>query len=227
MSSNIINNPSEASLGIWDGSDQDIEEEECSPQVPKHTNQFRNLLRYNKGRANKDDFQEDSCIHPGYRHKNLRCSRGKLDTRGSKQQIKSRPKRKLKDFKPNTYDAKACATNTTISQRAQDHRNLASSNDERFDGLCKRLGQDWLGSELGFRKNSWNLIKISESKKSRRINNAIELNDIEPKGQNKDQECIYNQELLLLFICPFFMNHSSKIISPSWRFYMIFEARSN
>ncbi|CAI2387796.1 unnamed protein product [Moneuplotes crassus] len=122
--SSVINNPSEASLKIWEGSDQDIEEEECYPQVPKHTNQFRNLLRYNKGRANRDDFQEDSCIHPGYRHKNLRCSRGELDTRGSKQQIKRRPKRKLKDFKPNTYDSKACATWRVLHLREKDSKLL-------------------------------------------------------------------------------------------------------
>ncbi|CAI2384218.1 unnamed protein product [Moneuplotes crassus] len=42
---------------IWADEDQLLSEEECSPQIPKATKQFRNTLKSNKGKANKADFE--------------------------------------------------------------------------------------------------------------------------------------------------------------------------
>ncbi|CAI2385062.1 unnamed protein product [Moneuplotes crassus] len=42
---------------IWADEDQLLSEDECSPQIPKITKQFRNTLKSNKGKANKADFE--------------------------------------------------------------------------------------------------------------------------------------------------------------------------
>ncbi|CAI2378626.1 unnamed protein product [Moneuplotes crassus] len=56
MNSQISSKASDALQSIWDDELQVLEEDDCSPQVPKMTKQFSNTLRENKGSIRKADF---------------------------------------------------------------------------------------------------------------------------------------------------------------------------
>ncbi|CAI2359099.1 unnamed protein product [Moneuplotes crassus] len=90
---------------IWDCPDQ-IDEEECTPQMPHFTKQFENTLKDNKGSSNKADFEEvlESIGSPEFCR--IKPSDEAVAGKLQKQKVKRKTKRKLGDYKPNTYNVK-------------------------------------------------------------------------------------------------------------------------
>ncbi|CAI2385926.1 unnamed protein product [Moneuplotes crassus] len=62
-------NEYKVSEDIWNCPDQ-IDEEECTPQIPHFTKQFENTLKDNKGSSNKADFEKD---FEGLRNPKIMC----------------------------------------------------------------------------------------------------------------------------------------------------------
>ncbi|CAI2362398.1 unnamed protein product [Moneuplotes crassus] len=97
----ILNRPSQDILLF---SDLSFIDAEPSPQIPNSSVKFTNTLRLNKGRANRADFRSSSITkNPNATTKPLHCH------------FQRKPKKKLKDYKPMTYDPKICATWRVLS----------------------------------------------------------------------------------------------------------------
>ncbi|CAI2362129.1 unnamed protein product [Moneuplotes crassus] len=104
MNSEKSSKPVSAIQDIWDDERQIIEDDDCSPQLPKMTKQFSNTLKNNKGKANKDDFKPViwNTSPEGYAFEPIHHVHIAQGTKNDEIRIKYR--QRCNRTKPRTYD---------------------------------------------------------------------------------------------------------------------------
>ncbi|CAI2385936.1 unnamed protein product [Moneuplotes crassus] len=124
-------NEYKVSEDIWDCPDQ-IDEEECTPQMPHFTKQFENTLKDNKGSSNKADFEKD---FEGLRNPKimyLKPNDQGITARFKKQSVTCRGKTKLINNKPNTYNAKTSSRRRGFDLAAEEKKLLRRISSDRI-----------------------------------------------------------------------------------------------
>eukprot|EP00344_Euplotes_crassus_P005729 CAMPEP_0196994594 /NCGR_PEP_ID=MMETSP1380-20130617/871_1 /TAXON_ID=5936 /ORGANISM="Euplotes crassus, Strain CT5" /LENGTH=142 /DNA_ID=CAMNT_0042410013 /DNA_START=1 /DNA_END=429 /DNA_ORIENTATION=+ len=122
---NFNNNASDVSQDIWDCTDEVFDDQdECSPQMPNFTKQFTNTLKDNKGKANIADFEESEEVAAMPEFIRQLPSDEELAAQLPAQQVKRKSKRKLKDYKPNTYDVKTSSKWRGLNLTEMDKKEL-------------------------------------------------------------------------------------------------------
>ncbi|CAI2386262.1 unnamed protein product [Moneuplotes crassus] len=113
------------SQDIWDCSDEDlIDGDECIPQVPHFTKQFSNTLKHNKGSTYPADFEDsiESVASPTFAC--LKPRDEEFAERFREQKNKRKTKKKLRDCKPKTFDAKTSSKCKGLNLSTKDKKLL-------------------------------------------------------------------------------------------------------
>ncbi|CAI2386972.1 unnamed protein product [Moneuplotes crassus] len=105
MNANFSDDTSEGSQSVWDCPELAFDDQDdCSSQIPNFTHQFANTLKDNKGKPDMADFEKaiDAVASPNFARQKLIDSN--LTSSPLKQQTQMISKRKLEEYKPQTFN---------------------------------------------------------------------------------------------------------------------------